>query len=404
MILTIPFSKTNINIESPIVVYGAGVYGEIAYLALNQCGLSIDFFCDRYRTGEFLGVRIITPKMLKDIPDSQVIIASRDYFYEIKKVLISCGFKRIYDMRELIAMNLPVEKLSNRARDMYFQRQVYIHVANHQGDILSNIHRLQFIVTERCSLKCKDCTHLMQYYEKPQDVDITKYIVSFERLLNMLGTISELRILGGEPFMNRETYKLIKRYASNNKINMITVYSNGTIIPNEDTLKTLENDKVTLHISAYGEHNKKRIDELTKCLNQYNIKYIVRVYDSWQEGGNLTKRHYSEAHKRKIFSACFERSCYSFLRGKLHRCPRSAHAMNLQAMPDVSNDYVDFTDENMSDEELKMKLLDLQNREWIEACDYCEGPNNVTQHIIPAIQTKFPLKYEKINNSKNLRE
>ena len=33
---------------------------------------------------------------------------------------------------------------------------------------------MDVVITERCSLKCKDCANLMQYYEKPQNSDLER--------------------------------------------------------------------------------------------------------------------------------------------------------------------------------------------------------------------------------------
>ena len=35
-----------------------------------------------------------------------------------------------------------------------------------------NLKTIDIQVTERCSLKCKDCSNLMQYYERPQNSEI----------------------------------------------------------------------------------------------------------------------------------------------------------------------------------------------------------------------------------------
>lgn len=34
------------------------------------------------------------------------------------------------------------------------------------------LNSIDFIVTERCSLRCRDCSNLMQYYKNPVDEDM----------------------------------------------------------------------------------------------------------------------------------------------------------------------------------------------------------------------------------------
>ena len=396
MMDTLPFNLNNMVKDAPIIIYGASTYGEIAYVALKELRLSPLYFCDRTKKGKYLGIEIIQPSQLVDFLNDNIIIASRDYFYDIKNTIMEIGCKNVFDMRELISMDLPLSKLSNIAKDMYAGRNSYINVAEHQNNEQINFHRLQYIVTERCSLRCKDCVSLMQYYQKPEDVDIDYYRESFERLLNLADNISELRIFGGEPFMNRGTYKLIERYAPLEKIASIQVYTNGTIIPDENNLHAMESDKVTLHISNYI-HNEERISHLVERIKNYAIKYFVRQYDSWEDCGNLDYRNHSVKELENIFSRCVDRNCYTFFRGQFHRCPRSGFAMHLGAMPDVPNDYVDFTDKEKSDQTLREELMKLCQKTFIEACNYCDGIDYGLErtHIPAGEQVEKPLKYKR---------
>ena len=389
---TIPFNRETMNKEMPVIIYGASTYGEIAFVALKKIGINVCCFCDRFVKGEYLGVKVIAPEELQDFINANIIIASRDYFYDIKDKLTEFGCKNIYDMRELIAIDLSDSKLSVRAMDMYSGKDSYIDVANNQNSEKINFPRIQFVVTERCSLRCRDCISLMQYYEKPENVHIDDYVCSFDRLISIVDNVSELRILGGEPYMNPDVYKVIDRYADSKKIATISVYTNGTIVPNELNLRALEKDKVILHISNYN-HNEESVNKLIQEIKKYNINYFVRSYDAWNECGNLECREYSVDKMKKMFSKCFERGCYSFFRGQLHVCPRSAHAMYLKAMPDVKDDYVDLMDKDIPDEELKKQLMNLSQKTYIEACNYCKGPDYSTPNIPAAIQIDKPLSY-----------
>lgn len=56
----------------------------------------------------------------------------------------------------------------------------------HQGYFLSNgkvyLRSIDVVITEKCSLKCKDCSNLMQYYEKPEDISYEKIVLDFDKL------------------------------------------------------------------------------------------------------------------------------------------------------------------------------------------------------------------------------
>lgn len=391
---TSSFVKNSYDSRKPIIVYGASVYGELAYIALQQMGLSPDCYCDKSEDRkEYFGVKVISPKELDNYRDANIIIASADFFHEIKKMLEEKECNNLFDMVEMLGMELPKERLSNRALEMYANRQYYIDIVRNQSETQLIFNRIQYVVSERCSLRCKDCSHLMPYYKQPQDIDLDLYKPAFDLLLEQTDNIAELRILGGEPFMNRNMDKVIEWYHDSNKIRSISVYTNGTIVPNENILSALQRDKVKVHISNY-KVNELKIEQLVKVFDEHHIQYFVRAYDAWQDAGGVEFRNYSEEQKKAIFSVCFERNGYTFLKGRLYRCPREAHAMNLKAMPDVKEDYVDLIHWTGSNEELVKQLKSLQERSWLEGCNYCSGPDNHTQSIPAARQISQPIEYE----------
>lgn len=400
MSTTISFNKNAYVKDEPIIIYGASVYGELAYAALKKLDLFPDYYCDKSESRkEYFGVDVIQPNNLDSFTQANIIIASADFFYEIKRELEKIGCHNLFDMSELLNMELPKETLSNRAKEMYDNKKNYLDIVRNQSEEKVIFNRIQYVVSERCSLKCKDCSHLMQYYQYPQDIDLCKYKTAFELLVKTVDCIAELRILGGEPFMNSKMNEVIEWYHDCDKIQSISVYTNGTIVPNNAILRALQREKVKVHISNY-KINEEKLEKLLPVLDKHHIAYFVREYDAWQDAGGVECRGYSIEQKKRIFSRCFERNGYTFLKGQLHRCPRAAHAMNLKAMPDVKEDYVDLQHWTGTKEKLRQQLKKLQERLWLEGCNYCSGPDNHVQSIPAGKQISKPIMYEIIEAGK----
>ena len=55
---------------------------------------------------------------------------------------------------------------------------------NYIRDGKLNIKTIDIQVTEKCSLKCKDCSNLMQYYKRPQDSNIDILFKSVEKFIS----------------------------------------------------------------------------------------------------------------------------------------------------------------------------------------------------------------------------
>lgn len=374
-----------------IIIYGASVYGELALRGLELLGRTPLCFADRARAGkEYLGSPVIRPDELVSHKKDVILIASADFYYEILNYLEGLDCEKIYDISLLLQQPIDLNQVSHRAKEMYDARDNYFKAA--KGTDLTIVH-LGFCVSERCSLKCKDCSFLMQYYQNPENVELEKYKQALDRFIETIDYISEFRIYGGEPFMNPDMYKLLEWYKDCDKINTLSIYTNGTIIPNEHTIQCMKNKKVKVHISDY-EHNMDRVSKLVDVLEREKITYFIRKYDTWCEAGDLTYKHHTKERLEKIYGNCFATNCYSFLKGKFYVCPRAAHAVNLGAMPDVERDRVDFTDENLSVEELQRQLRALMyGRNFIAACEFCNGLDNHVTGVAPAIQINKPLNY-----------
>ena len=391
--MEIAFIPGKENNEKEIIIYGASKYGDIAFYLLEYYGLKPKLYCDKALAGQkYHDINVIAPNQLYEYRDAIILVASADYYDEICDSLEEMGIQTIYTLAYMLEnARLDVNKLHVRSRDIYQNRQNYIDVTIHRNKGL-HFTRIQFVVTERCSLRCKDCTHLMQYYKSPKDLELTEYRAAFQRLIDVTDYISEVRILGGEPFMNPKMNQVIEWWHDNPKIGKITVYTNGTIIPSPDCLNSLTKEKVRVRVSNY-KINSDRIQKLENVLKEQNIDYYVTDYEYWQDAGDLRFRNDSVEKMKHKFENCFERNCITFFRGQLHRCPRSAHAMNMKAMPVKREDFVDLRDDTKTDAELVEAIKRLQNMEWIEACNYCDGPNNHTQFIKPAVQVKEPRSF-----------
>ena len=114
------------------------------------------------------------------------------------------------------------------------------------------------MITTRCSLKCVSCSNLMQYYKEPKNSEHDNTLAALEILNKSVDYISEFRVIGGEPLMNKRYYKFLKKL---NRQNLdLTIITNGMFNPNEDWKKLFrecKHIKFFVSIDGYGELNEK---------------------------------------------------------------------------------------------------------------------------------------------------
>ena len=383
------FNADNYDKEQPIIIYGAGQYGELALRGLQALNIKVDYFLDHSRQGEqYLGVSVLDPSEISNYRDANVLIASLNYYGEMVRYLHSVNHTNIYNIADLMQLEYDEDLLSENAKDQKNSYQRYVDVVKHYEDDSLTITHCEIVLTEKCTLKCKDCANFMQYYEHPVDMNLEEIIEDFDKLLDSIDKLLELRLLGGEPFIFKHIDSIINYYARNPKITRITVYTNATLIPSEQVLTALSKDNVAVHMSNYGIYSR-NIGVLEKIFLEKGIKYYVHKYENWCDMGDPRQRHkYSNEEVENIYRKCMSKSCHTFYRGKLYICPRQAHGEQLQFFQNKRNEDIDFTgqcDRKEKREEIKNLFAD---RKYIDACYYCNGLDNDSIDIPAAVQLK----------------
>ncbi|MFC2039099.1 hypothetical protein ACFLUG_04950, partial [Chloroflexota bacterium] len=256
---------------------------------------------------------------------------------------------------------------------------------------------IDLIITERCSLRCRDCSNLMQYYEKPKDCDINMLLKSIDAFCKVIDDVMDFRVLGGDVFMNKEWPLVIKRLTDEPKARRVVLYTNGTLVPKEKDISCLKNAKVLVIISDYGFLSKK-LGELKQLFEQNKIAYHILEVNEWLDCSVITPHNRSIDKNREIYKSCCAKNIDTLSDGKLFRCPYAANAHRLSAVPDYKTDYIDLFQEPLDAEsirETKNKVRDyILHKDYLETCDYCNGRPLSGTEIQPAIQTDKPLKYE----------
>lgn len=396
------FTKENLKNGEPVIIYGACIGGELALEGLKNIGITPKFFCDGLKKSEmYCGIPVISPSQLKEYPNAHILIAATRGFQAISEYLDKIGCKKQYDICDVLKYidESSVKKYPRALSKEHIIEtyRFYAKQALNKEEKSIDLLFINFVITERCSLKCEKCIELMPYYKEPKNYEVEDIRKPLKRLFECIDSLEELQIVGGEPFMNKNLYKIIDLVKDNNKIKKITVVSNGTIIPNQDNVKVLKNEKVKLILDNYGDISK-NISELEKIALNEGINYCVQVPDIWQDCGELKERDYDMEKVKSMFKDCTQRYCMTFLKGKLYRCAYSAHSINLKATPNEKSDYVDFNDNTLDDERIRIQLKKLMSeKEYLSACYYCSGINPNLQGIKPAKQVKDPIKYTVID-------
>jgi hypothetical protein len=388
----------------PVIIFGSGVVGEALFQAGIATGLEIECFCDNNinKTKHLLFDKTIchTGDLNSKYPDAHFLISAAD-IQDVVSQLHSLNYDRWYPC-SLLLREFDVSKYKFAAP--YFAEYA-IGTCLLCHDCYLNPDRLflrsvDIVITERCSLKCRDCSNLMQYYHEPVDYKQSEIIRMIDAFCNIVDEVNEFRVIGGEPFMNREFHLTVQRLADEAKVKKIIIYTNGTIVPQAHQLAPLKNSKVLVFISDYGPLSG-NLAKLVAVLQAHEIAYFVRPAQGWTDCAGILKHQRGVTEHIDIFRKCCARNLATLSAGQLFRCPFAANASKLKAVPDFKNDYIDLLAPSSHDVlEMKNQIRSfLIDKDFLETCDYCNGRPFDAPEIKPAVQTYVPLKYDLIHNS-----
>ena len=407
------FSDFNYKaLNNKVVIFGAGTIGRLTDLALRKNGIESQLFVDsdpRKQGKEVQNKKIISPDDLKryDTENTHVFIAC-NYFSSIVPFLKKNKFKNFYKVTDVLK-KIDVYKLYNEIdMDMLFSKLLplklernlafYNEMCNKEDYVTNNKLVLKSIdvqITEKCSLKCKDCSNLMQYYKKPVDSDYDLLVSSMDKIMSSVDFIDELRVLGGDPFMNKELNKIINKLVTYKNVGRIVVYTNARFIPKNQNLDYLKQPRVILDVTNYGEASA-AADKFVEFAKKEGIAYSVNNCNTWQDCGRIIPNNKkTEKELEHQFNNCCNSDLVSLLHGKLYRCPFSANGVNLKAFEANKDDEINLTDNSIGKKELRDKIMHLSfGKKYLTACRFCNGRDYATTNIPSAIQTKSRLDYK----------
>lgn len=384
-----------------MIIFGAGIIGEATLYACRTKGIPVECFVDNRIKGPLLGVEVITGAELKGrFPDASFYLTSpniQDMITPLKALgytdMRSCGeVLRDFDISGLELLSIDGSNNASRysiEHAKYLIRTCLHHHDNYFHPERLTVQSIDLIITERCSMKCRDCSNLMQYYEKPENEDLDQMLATIDRMSELMDEIYEVRVIGGEPFMNKEIHLVVEKLSSKANIQKISIFTNATIVPRDYQWAALQHEKVRFFITDYDQLSR-NIKPLTEALNERKIPYVSEKANGWTDCAALDKHNRTWDENAELFDKCCAKNLATLADGKLYRCPFSANADKLHAVPDYGCDYLVVAE--TSREKIRSFLRD---KPFIEACDHCNGRSYGDTVITPAIQTKIPLKYFK---------
>ncbi len=403
-----------------VYIFGADIAGKVVKKILDCFGVSVKGFIDNNRNKTDInldGVYVChAPDFVKSADRNSIVLIASTYISDIIRQLEDAGFYNwapivdflsVFDEGKYRSL-LTGELRRNHAGGEFtndFDIFVLDNMRNSQLKYLDNtklyIRSVDIVITEKCSLKCQDCSNLMQYYASPKNIGLDAVMGEIDRVTSSAGEINELRIIGGDPFMNKEFPQIVNYATTKENVNKVVIYTNATIAPNIQKIKEMSDSrKIFVFMTTYDELSP-NADKLSKVLDEQNIQYNRQPAYGWTDCGHFAVHNRDENAQEDIFKNCCAKHFTTLTDNKLFRCPFAANLHRLQATPVFEDDFVELLDVNKLSQDEKNAYQNklkkyLREIAYIKYCDYCNGRTYGDPEIVPGIQTKKPIPYLKI--------
>lgn len=398
---TCNFLQDIANKKYDIIIFGAGLMGSLVNELCQSNNIEVACFLDNnpHKKGKKKDNVLIysIDDICNNYKNSLIIISPTvDSVQQgMIKQLSDYNLNNYYLINDFIK-NVSINNIDDVLKKIQLHKLSMINYKNKDSDIIY-IETLNFSITERCSLKCKDCCHLMQYYEKPKDYKKEDLFLYLDRIDEVVDIVSELPILGGEPFINPDVYDIVSYAQTKDSIKHILILTNATILPKKEELLKFDKNKVGFAISSYNNLSIKTT-EFCNMLDELGFSYKCDYATQWGDSANISYQNYSDDDLKSVFKTCYAKWCTAISYGVIYICPFLAHTTNLKAVPKDYIEGIDIMDISKSIDRLKSEINNyIYGLEYLNICQYCSGKSAVfnTKNIEPAIQTKDVLSYKK---------
>lgn len=250
---------------------------------------------------------------------------------------------------------------------------------------------VQICLTERCTLKCRDCAHgCFAVGADCEDLSLEMAMKSADSFFGKVDVAREFVLIGGEPLLYKELAEIIgyigKKYRS--KMSIYSIVTNGTIIPGQDVLDMCREHNVLIRISDYSETLKwieDRQKRLMEKLEENGVSYILEGRSlQWMDYGFQTfNRDGGENELIKVFDEC-QTPCREIRGSKYYYCVMARSVSENLGFEIGQSDYLDFDD--LSDDP-KKTIMEFESgyseKGYLDMCARCRGID-AEKYIIPA--------------------
>lgn len=357
-----------------IFLWGAGKIATVVAHSLLKKGYDFTAFVDIAKDKQgtiFYDHKVISPEELFEKHKNAMVIVSCT-FPTVLDDLNKHGMENVWDPHSLL-MEVDMDGYKGEMNVEYLNRMIENALscfASYYG-FGGKIKKLYFMITDKCTLRCKNCDGCIPYITNPQNDSYEDIIESYQNIIHVCGPVEQVNLFGGEPLLHPQVKELVQFFVKDNNCKEVAIISNGTISLSDALRQELVNEKVILRISDYGEISRKKEEIISTCKKD-GIKYEITNYQYWDRIPRIKKTNETVEQLDIKYGMCTTNYLYVKHKKAFHCVLTAALSSISDAMiPNYEQNYVLLEDGNS--EKLESFVKQLLEKRHIDACNYCPG-------------------------------
>ena len=298
------------NSSRQVLVFGAGRGGWYVMRVLQYLRIPIKCFLDNdlAKTEKgFFGYPVCTPVHMAQSSITQEIVfpalLNPGNYPVVKRQLQVCGYEKIFYCVDVF-LYLFFTKVNKRyCNEKVFYRNLAAYFRRKK--VLLCSPSLSYVLTQKCTLRCRDCGAFVNYYKKPKHIDPETVINDIKTYCQAFDIVHHIALQGGEPFLHPAISEIVEEISAIENLLFIDFVTNGTVLPVDSVLRKLSELGGCIIISDYGPVSHK-LDKLASNCLAYGIYCDFYRYgeSDWGRQTPIFKRNRSIDENDAIFQEC----------------------------------------------------------------------------------------------------
>ncbi len=373
------------SIDNGVWLFGASVFGERMLTFLSSNNINVIGFIDndpQKRNSHLMGKTIYSVEDFKNIYSNELIVLCVRKISNEEQIIQQIMTTIPQVRRELIV-----------TYDLFMDSVVSEYCWKKRGKLVVRV--VQISLTERCTLKCKKCAHACNLVDmNTPDLKVEEVLSGIDVFFEIVDYIEEFVLLGGEPLLYNDLASVVE-YLGNryrNRIGILSITTNGTIIPNDRLLKACREYSVIFRVSDYSstiDSLKNRYDNFSTVLNQNKVNFNMEKVEWVDFGFDLIDRGTDGETLKRVFENC-KTPCRELRYNRLYYCMMGRSISENMGYNIGSDDYIDLVKVKNSDTKGKYEYLEYTlgflKKGYVEMCQHCRGKEANKYPITPAEQ------------------